>query len=314
MVEEDWLSPEVIGSRLERVTPSALVRDWLADPERVRRLGGPVRGLLRRVARLLTEEEVVALVQRTIQRHVQDLPAGPDRRRVAGARPPRRPGRRGVRVRRRVARPARRPAADGGRAALVARSLRALAPRRRTPLPAPRPAQPHGAAADRRGGVRVCRLGARRRRPATRSTRCAGSRSTRPARFAERLAAGDPETIALAERVRASIVESLESGPLVRDTLARLRYAARAGARRPARAARRPDRPPPARRHRRASRRPRAQRGLRPLGPHARPTTCCAATIIRSASPCGRTSRRWRPARWWRASRTAWAPTSSSSA
>ena len=76
MVEEDWLSPEVIGARLERVAPSALVRDWLADPERVRRLGAPLRGLLRRVARLLTEEEVVALVGRTIQRHLQDLPAG----------------------------------------------------------------------------------------------------------------------------------------------------------------------------------------------------------------------------------------------
>ena len=42
-------------------------------------------------------------------------------------------------------------------------------------------------------------------------------------RFAARLAAGDPETLALAERVRTSIVESLESGPLVRDALARLR-------------------------------------------------------------------------------------------
>src|SRR5499426_1288211 len=76
MVEEDWLSPEVIGARLERVAPSALVRDWLTDPERVSRLGAPLRGLLRRVARLLTEEEVVGLVERTIQRHLQDLPAG----------------------------------------------------------------------------------------------------------------------------------------------------------------------------------------------------------------------------------------------
>jgi uncharacterized membrane-anchored protein YjiN (DUF445 family) len=43
-------------------------------------------------------------------------------------------------------------------------------------------------------------------------------------RFADRLAAGDAEAIAFAERVRSSIVESLESGPLVRDTLARLRF------------------------------------------------------------------------------------------
>src|SRR5262245_10491159 len=52
MVEEDWLSPDVIGARLERVAPSALVRDWLADADRVRRLGAPLRGALRRVGRL----------------------------------------------------------------------------------------------------------------------------------------------------------------------------------------------------------------------------------------------------------------------
>src|SRR5258706_576965 len=44
-----------------------------------------------------------------------------------------------------------------------------------------------------------------------------------PGRFAERLAAGAPETIAFAERVRAAVAESLDSGPLVRDGLARLR-------------------------------------------------------------------------------------------
>jgi uncharacterized membrane-anchored protein YjiN (DUF445 family) len=43
------------------------------------------------------------------------------------------------------------------------------------------------------------------------------------ARFADRLAAGDPEALAQAERVRAAVLESLEAGPLVRDVLARLR-------------------------------------------------------------------------------------------
>src|SRR5262249_60724525 len=43
------------------------------------------------------------------------------------------------------------------------------------------------------------------------------------ARWAERLAAGDPAALEMAERLRAAILESLEAGPLVRDTLARLR-------------------------------------------------------------------------------------------
>src|SRR5262249_28160642 len=43
------------------------------------------------------------------------------------------------------------------------------------------------------------------------------------ARWAARLAAGDAAALEVAERLRAAILESLEAGPLVRDTLARLR-------------------------------------------------------------------------------------------
>jgi len=222
MVEEDWLSPEVIGARLERVTPSALVREWLADPERVRRLGAPLRGLLRRVARLLTEDEIVALVERTIQRHVQDLPAG----RTAGE--------------------WLRRALRGGRAdsafASAAASLAQLAARPRTA------AELHwwldrSARTLRAGGRRFLPLVLRTRivqrkiveaacEYAASELRAASRDAAHPlrrlavdatGRFAERLAAGDPETLAFAERVRTSVVESLESGPLVRDTLVRLR-------------------------------------------------------------------------------------------
>src|SRR5262249_54093881 len=42
-------------------------------------------------------------------------------------------------------------------------------------------------------------------------------------RFADRLAAGEPEALAQAERLRSALLESLEAGPLVRDTLGRLR-------------------------------------------------------------------------------------------
>jgi len=222
MVEEDWLSPDVIGARLERVTPSALVRDWLADAERVRRLGAPLRGLLRRVARLLTEEEVVALVQRTIQRHLQDLPAG----RTAGEW---------------LARALRGGRADGAFASAAA-SLAQLAARPRTA------AELHwwldrSARALRARGRRFMPLVLRNRLVQRKIVEAAceyaaselGTAARQPehplrrlavdatGRFAARLAAGDPETLALAERVRASIVESLESGPFVRDALARLR-------------------------------------------------------------------------------------------
>jgi uncharacterized membrane-anchored protein YjiN (DUF445 family) len=222
MVEEDWLSPEVIGSRLARVTPSALIRDWLADPERVRRLGAPLRALLRRVARLITEDEIVTLAERTIQRHVQDLPAG----RTAGEW---------------LTRALRGGRADGAFASAAA-SLSKLAARPRTA------AELHWWL-DR--SARTLRAGGRRFLPLVLRSRLVQRKIVEAAcdyaaselataarneqhplrrlavdatgRFAERLAAGDPETVAFAERVRGSIAESLESGPLVRDTLARLR-------------------------------------------------------------------------------------------
>src|SRR5262249_29462339 len=43
------------------------------------------------------------------------------------------------------------------------------------------------------------------------------------ARWAERLASGEPAALDLAERLRGALLESLEAGPLVRDTLVRFR-------------------------------------------------------------------------------------------
>jgi len=68
MVEEDWLSPEVIGTRLARLAPSDLILDWLRDPAHVERLGGPLRDLIRGLARTLTEDEVARFVDRALQR------------------------------------------------------------------------------------------------------------------------------------------------------------------------------------------------------------------------------------------------------
>src|SRR5690349_6000429 len=74
MVEEDWLSPEVIGARLARMSPSGAIVDWLRDPAHVERLGAPLRDVLRGLARTLTQDEVVAFVERGLQRQVRELP------------------------------------------------------------------------------------------------------------------------------------------------------------------------------------------------------------------------------------------------
>src|SRR5260370_2830212 len=51
MVENDWLSPGVIGTRLARVSPSTFVRDWIDNASHVEPLAGPPRDLLPRLAR-----------------------------------------------------------------------------------------------------------------------------------------------------------------------------------------------------------------------------------------------------------------------
>src|SRR5262245_39439556 len=73
MVESDWLSPDVIGTRLARVAPSTFVKDWIDNPDHLERLGGPLRDVLRGVARLLTEDEVTRFVDRALQRRLREL-------------------------------------------------------------------------------------------------------------------------------------------------------------------------------------------------------------------------------------------------
>src|SRR5207247_2966380 len=74
MVENVWLSPEVIGARLQRLAPSAILVDWLRDPAHAERIGGPVRDVLASVARMLTEREVAEFVDQTIQRQLREVP------------------------------------------------------------------------------------------------------------------------------------------------------------------------------------------------------------------------------------------------
>src|SRR5437870_11779956 len=67
MVEEEWLSPEVIAARLSRFSPSEVLSEWLGNPEHVERLGAPLRDLLHALTTMLTEPEVTEFAARTLQ-------------------------------------------------------------------------------------------------------------------------------------------------------------------------------------------------------------------------------------------------------
>jgi uncharacterized membrane-anchored protein YjiN (DUF445 family) len=222
MVEEEWLSPEVIGARLARLSPGDVIVDWLRAPAHVERLGAPVRDLLRGLARTLTEDEVAGFVDRALQRQLRELSVDATTGRWL----------------------ARLVESESAGAAFtaVATSLANLAGRPRTA------AELHwwldrSARTLRAGGKRFVPFVLRRKIVqekiveaacdyAASELRSAARDPDHPlrrlvlgalARFAARLAAGDPDALAQAERLRAAVLESLEAGPLVRDTLARLR-------------------------------------------------------------------------------------------
>jgi len=222
MVTEEWLSPEVIAARLQRIAPSTLVLEWLRDPGHVRRLGEPVRDLLRALAGILTEHEVAELVDRTIQQQLRELPidlsAGRwlaravDSESAATAfrtlalslanltdRP-----RTSAQLQWWLDRTARTLRAEGKR--LVPMFLRRKIVQRKI-IEATcgyASAELRSAARDPQHPLRVTVLNATRG-------------------FATRLAAGDPRALAQAEQVRQTLLESLEAMPLVHDMLGQLR-------------------------------------------------------------------------------------------
>jgi uncharacterized membrane-anchored protein YjiN (DUF445 family) len=221
-VENQWLSPDVIARRLERVAPSEWVVEWLKDAQHVARIGDPLRDLIRRLARVLTEPEIAEFTERVIARQLRELPidatAGPWLHRAAES------------------------AAAGEALRAAALSLKNLAQR-------PRTAQElhwwilRSARALRESGQRFVPFLLRRRivqrtiveaalRYASEELRGAAEDPDHPLRrfavdglrgFSDRLSGGDPEALAQVERIRAAILESLETAPLVRQALARLR-------------------------------------------------------------------------------------------
>lgn len=221
-VENQWLSPAVIARRFERVAPSQWLIEWLEDPEHIARIGEPLRDVIRRLARVLTEPEIAEFSERAIARQLRELPIDA----AAG---------------RWLARAAESPAA-GEALRSLARSIQNLAER-------PRTAQElhwwilRSARALRQSGKRFVPFLLRRKivqrtiveaalRYASAELRGAAEDAGHPLRrfaidglrrFADELSQGDREAIQQLERVRAAIVESLETAPLVRQGLDRLR-------------------------------------------------------------------------------------------
>jgi uncharacterized membrane-anchored protein YjiN (DUF445 family) len=222
MVEDEWLSPEVIGARLQRIAPSALIVDWLRDPAHVERLGSPVRDLLRGLARMLSEGEVVEFVERTIQGQLRALPldasAGQWLSRLVDS-PSAAAAFQSTALS--LGNLARKPETTDTLQAWLDRTARQLYKdgKRLVPLLLRRKivqrkvveatcdyasAELLNAAAEPEHPLRQYVFGALRR-------------------FAQRLAAGDTEALAQVEQLRTALIESLEAGPLVRDLLAQLR-------------------------------------------------------------------------------------------
>jgi len=222
MVEDDWLSPAVIGARLERFSPSGTVVDWLADPAHVERLASPLRDALRAVARTLTEGEVAAFVERGMAARLKEVPVDASAGRWLGE--------------------AIESASGAAALRSTAESFANLAER-------PETAREldwwlaRSAATLREEGQRMVPFFLRRKAVRRRLVEAAlgyASAELRAAagdvahplrvrlvdavrRFATRLEAGEPDALAHVARVRDALVESLETGTVVRAGLEHLR-------------------------------------------------------------------------------------------
>ena len=222
VVENDWLSPGVIGARLAKVAPSTLIVDWLSTPEHVARLSAPLRDLLRGLARMLTAEETARFVESALERQLREVPIDASAGRwLAGAIESESAGTTFEAFASSLANLASRPTTRADLHWWLDRSAETL----------------------RAGGKRFMPFVLRRKSVqrklvetacdyAAAELRAAAQDKTHPlrrasldalGRWAARLAAGDPAALEQAERVRRALLESLETKSLVRDTLLRVR-------------------------------------------------------------------------------------------
>jgi uncharacterized membrane-anchored protein YjiN (DUF445 family) len=222
MIERQWLSPAVIRTRLAGFEPSVFVVDWLRDPDHGERIAGPVRDLLRSAARVLSDEELVAFVDRTVQRQLRQMPidtaSGRWLQSFLGSE---RAAKAFAGFAESIANVAQRPDAAANVRAWLDRAAQTL----------------------RRDGRRLVPLILRRgivQRAIVDATcdyasvemRKAAVEVNHPFRqavfnilrgFADRLASGDPEMLVQLEQLRQALVESLAARPMIADVLTQVR-------------------------------------------------------------------------------------------
>jgi len=224
VVENDWLSPGVIGARLARVAPSTLVVDWLRTPGHVERLGAPLRDLLRGLARMLTADETARFVEHALERQLREVPIDASAGRwLAGAVESESAGATFEALATSLANLASRPSTAADLYWWLDRSAETLraAGKRFVPFVLRRKA------VQRALVEAACDYAAQELRSAAGDPAHPLRRATLDAlgRWASRLAEGDPAAREQAERLRAALLESLETSPLVRETLRRMRHA-----------------------------------------------------------------------------------------
>jgi uncharacterized membrane-anchored protein YjiN (DUF445 family) len=222
MVQDVWLAPDVIASRLTRVAPSAIVIDWLSAPEHSRRIGAPVRDVLTGLARLVTEPEVIEFVEHTLQRQLREAPIDPSMGRwltrlVASERAAAAFQSAALSL----ANLARQPQTGDTLQAWIDHSARQLHRdgRRLVPLLLRRKV------VQRKIVEAVCEYGATELMSASTDPEHRLRQYVFDAvrRFADRLAGGESDALKQVEQVRVAVTESLEAKPLILDMLASVR-------------------------------------------------------------------------------------------
>jgi uncharacterized membrane-anchored protein YjiN (DUF445 family) len=222
MVEQEWLSPDVIRARLARFAPSEFVVEWLCNPAHGARLAALLRDVLGTLTRVLTEAEVVTFLDRALRRGLREVPID------ASA------GRWLMRVL------ASEPAATAFQTLALALANFAERPDAATTV---RSWVERAAHALRQGGKRWVPLFLRRpivQRKIVEAACAYASIELRQAavephhplrralcavleRFAARLANGDTTTLEHVEQLRQALVESLAARPLIAALLMQLR-------------------------------------------------------------------------------------------
>lgn len=221
IIENDWLSPQVISARLKEITPSRYVVEWLGADDHFSRVSGPVRDLLRAFARILREDDVAQFLEHTLRRQLGEIPidaslgtwlsricsneaGGPVFETLALS----------------AANLASRPRTTGELQWWLERSARKLRESGRVLVPFVLRRK----VVQRKIVEAACAYASAELRSAAEDPHHPLRRAffEGVAGYAARLASGDPPALEQAERLRRAILDSLESGTLVRDALRRL--------------------------------------------------------------------------------------------